>query len=82
MMMSAHPDLVVHERVAEALGPNSSSTNMLHPAIMRWRSFADLTATGVIGDARRASSEKGERLLTVVSESLAEALVSGHPWTN
>lgn len=50
------------------------------PALLVWRSFKDMTASGVRGDARRASAEKGERLFKAVSERLAEQLIAGAPW--
>ena len=80
MMMVTHPDLVDESRLDEAVGPNVGMAEVLSPAIMRWRSFADLTPSGVLGDARRASPEKGEQLFKVMSESLATALIAGRPW--
>lgn len=50
------------------------------PALLVWRSFQDITASGVRGDARRASAEKGERIFKAVSERLAEQLIAGAPW--
>ena len=80
MMMVAHPDLVNRDRLEDAVGPNTGMADVLSPAIMRWRSFAELTPSGVLGDARRASPQKGEQLLQVMSDSLAEALIAGRPW--
>ncbi len=81
MMMAAHPDLVDSSRLDEAVGPSPGMAEVLSPAVMRWRSFAELTPSGVLGDARRASPEKGERLFQVMSQTLAEALIAGRPWT-
>ena len=80
MMMVAHPDLVDESRLEEAVGPNIGMTEVLSPAIMRWRSFAELTPSGVLGDARRSTPEKGERLFDAMVGSLAEALIEGRPW--
>jgi creatinine amidohydrolase len=33
-----------------------------------------------MGDARKASAEKGEKLLDIAAELLAEKLVAGEPW--
>lgn len=80
MMMAAHPDLVAGDRLQDAVGPNRAMTDLLNPPIAHWRSFASLTHSGVMGDARRSTAEKGERLFTAISESLAEALIKGRPW--
>jgi hypothetical protein len=34
----------------------------------------------VLGDARKASAKKGEKLLDVAAELLAAKLVAGEPW--
>ncbi len=80
MMMAAHPDLVDESRLEEAVGPTMGMAEVLSPAIMRWRSFAELTPSGVLGDARRSTPEKGERLFEAMASSLAEALIDGRPW--
>ena len=41
-------------------------------SLTRWRSFKDKTPTGVLGDARVASAEKGERLLDTAARLLAD----------
>lgn len=81
MMMAAHPELVDTSRLEEAVGPSPGMAEVLSPAVMRWRSFAELTPTGVLGDARRSSAEKGEKLFQVMSDALAEALIAGRPWS-
>ena len=50
------------------------------PPINVWKSFKDLTPTGVIGDARKATPEKGEKLFDVAAQMLAEKLIAGAPW--
>ncbi len=80
MMMAAHPDLVDHSRLEEATGPNTGMSEVLAPAIMRWRSFKEITPSGVLGDARKASAEKGERLYDAMCGALAEAISAGQPW--
>ena len=47
----------------------------------RYLPFKDnLTATGVIGDARRANAGKGEKLLKVCAEGLAATLKNNEMW--
>lgn len=80
MMMVVAPDCVRHDRIKEAVGPVMKREDALARAIHTWRSFADLTPTGVIGDARKATAEKGEKLLDLAAEMLAERLIAGEPW--
>ncbi len=81
MMMALHPDLVDRERLADARGPMARQAGQtLNRPLHRWRSFKEITASGVIGDARRASAEKGERLLEAAAEAIAERLARGEPW--
>lgn len=80
MMMAVTPDLVDHDRLPDAHGPKPSMGELLSPPIARWRSFSDISPSGVLGDARNATVDKGERLLQVTSDTLAEALVAGKPW--
>ncbi len=80
MMMAVTPELVDPSRLEEAVGPNTGMAEVLSPPILRWRSFRDITPTGVLGDARRASADKGETLFDTFSNCLAEALLAGEPW--
>ena len=82
MMMAVRPDLVREARLGEAYGGTGSENAraVLNPPIHRWRSFTEITPTGVIGDARRASAEKGERLTQAAAEGLAGRLAAGEPW--
>jgi len=76
LMMVIAPDLVRHERIPEAFGsldPGSEWRTV--PA--RFRSFREVTASGVNGDARRASRAKGEKLLETLAGGLANLLKSG-----
>jgi creatinine amidohydrolase len=81
MMLAAFGDCVRRERIAEAFGPEGSRGLGIAPPLNVWRSFKDITPSGVMGDARRASAEKGEKLLNVAAELLAERLIAGEPWT-
>jgi creatinine amidohydrolase len=81
MMLAVRPDLVATDRLAEAVGPNAAgASSVLSPPMHRWRSFHEFAPSGVIGDARRSSAEKGERLLEAASSALAEQLACGKPW--
>jgi creatinine amidohydrolase len=80
MMMAAHPDLVDRSRLNEAMGPAFDIGRSLVPSLKRFRSFAELTASGVAGDARKASAEKGEALLEAYAAALAQRLLAGEPW--
>jgi creatinine amidohydrolase len=83
MMMALHPDLVDRAKLSEASGPNPTggAASVLAPPLMRWRSFAEITPTGVIGDARRATPEKGAKLIEAVAAALARRLAAGEPWS-
>jgi creatinine amidohydrolase len=81
MMMVVHPGLVDVQRLGDARGPNFDIVASLVPSLKTFRSFADITASGVAGDARRASSAKGERLLVACAAALAARLRAGEPWS-
>jgi len=75
LMMAVAPDLVRHERIGEAFSANDpSSERRTVPA--RFRSFKEVTTSGVNGDARRASGAKGEKLLENLAGGLADLLKS------
>jgi creatinine amidohydrolase len=80
MMMAAKADCVRADRLAEAKGPNRSMGAAVGGAMMVWRSFAELTPTGVLGDATCATPEKGEQLLDIAARQLADELIAGTPW--
>jgi creatinine amidohydrolase len=82
MMLAIRPELVERGRLAEAFGPQPGRAgSALHQPLHRWRSFKEMTPTGVFGDARRATPEKGERLLDAAADALANRLARGEPWT-
>jgi creatinine amidohydrolase len=80
MMMAVRPDLVDNTRLPEAFGPHASMSAALARRMHVWKSFRDMSPTGVLGDARRSSAEKGERLLDAAAAGLAKALIAGEPW--
>jgi creatinine amidohydrolase len=80
MMMVIHPDLVEARRLSEAHGPSFDIMGSLVPSLKRFHSFAELTGSGVAGDARKASAAKGEKLLAACAAGLAARLRAGEPW--
>lgn len=79
MMMVLAPDTVRRDKLAEAHGPPHWTPP---PAgVARYMSFRDATASGVIGDARRASAEKGEKLIAAVRDCLAAILRDPRTWS-
>ena len=80
MMLVAAPDSVRRERLSEAYGPAHSSAP---PAgVARYRSFRDITPSGVIGDARRASAQKGEKLMAACRDGIAAVLRNPETWSS
>lgn len=80
MMLALSSNLVDAARLPEAVGPQASMGSALARRLHMWKSFRELSPSGVLGDARRASADKGERLLVAASEGLAKALIAGEPW--
>ena len=81
LMMVIAPDTVKQDRFAEAhgmLGMDVSKVLRGPPA--RVHAFKDVTPSGVIGDARRASKAKGEKVLTACAAGLAAVLKDGKAW--
>lgn len=81
MMMAVHPDLVNAARLKDAHGPAFDIAASLLPSLKTFKTFAELTASGVAGDARKASASKGEALLAACSSALAARLKAGEPWS-
>lgn len=79
MMMAVHPDCVRPDKIAEAFGPTHHAAPG-EAGIAIWRSFKDMTPTGVIGDARKATAAKGEQLLDIAARLVADKLIAGEPW--
>ncbi len=77
MMMAAFGDCVRSNKIPEAFGPSTLATKK---ALLVWKSFKEMTPSGVRGDARKATAGKGEKLLEIASRLLAEKLIAGEPW--
>lgn len=80
MMLAEFADCVRDDRIPEAFSQASLRQLGMAPPLNLWRSFKELTPNGVIGDARKASAIKGEKLLDIAAELLAAKLVAGEPW--
>ncbi|MDO9709438.1 creatininase family protein [Paracraurococcus lichenis] len=80
LMLALRPDSVRTGRLAEAHGPMSTRVEGQPPALALRRSFRAISETGVIGDARVATAEKGERLLAAISARIAELLLNPKLW--
>jgi creatinine amidohydrolase len=78
MMMVVAPDTVRRDKLAEAHGPPHWTPQ---PAgVARYVSFRDATASGVIGDARRANAQKGEKLVTAVRDAILAIVRDARTW--
>jgi creatinine amidohydrolase len=80
MMLALAPELVRGEALQAARGPPHVHRRPL--ALGQYRSFRDFTASGVVGDARRASREKGEKLMAACVAAIVAALKDPHTWDN
>ncbi len=81
MMLATRADLVDLGRLEEAACPDPRDDPAWRPeGAYRFRSFADRTPSGALGDPTAASAEKGERLLERAAERLAERLLADDFW--
>ena len=79
LMMVIAPDTVKHDRLPEAFGLLNGDPRKAFKA-GTFHSFKDITSSGVVGDARRASREKGEKILAMCTEGLAATLKDAKMW--
>ena len=78
MMMVLAPDTVRRDKLTEAHGPPHWTPQ---PAgVARYVSFREATPSGVIGDARRANAEKGEKLLAALRDAILAILRDARTW--
>jgi creatinine amidohydrolase len=80
MMMHLRPDSVRRERLEEAHGPHSTRVEGQPSALTLRRSFREVTVSGVVGDARVATEEKGRRLVQAIGLRMAEHLINPRLW--
>ncbi len=72
MMMVLAPGSVREPRLPEAFGALDRAPR--RQVVSRHRSFREMTDTGVVGDARRATPEKGRACLDACADALAGLL--------
>jgi creatinine amidohydrolase len=82
LMMALAPDTVKHDRLKDAFSAmdNAKRPTGWYVVPARFRSFKDATPSGVLGDARRASRDKGEKLLALCVDGLAATLRDPKLW--
>lgn len=78
MLLAVAPELVDTEAMAQADGPMTGVVN--DSGVYRYRSFADMSDSGVLGYPSAASAEKGERLLDAAAGAVAAALLDEGSW--
>ena len=79
LMMALAPDLVRHDKLPEAVGPSHSTPRPL--GVGRYRPYRSFTESGVVGDARKATREKGERLALICRDHLVAVLKDAEAWS-
>ncbi len=83
MMMAVAGSTVKPERLGEAHCPGFTDVrSILASDVQQFRSFQAITPSGVIGDARTATAEKGQALLALCAEALAERLIDASLWSH
>jgi creatinine amidohydrolase len=80
LMLHLQPSGVRTERLPEAHGPHSTRVEGQPAGLALRRSFKTISPSGVIGDARVATAEKGERLLDAIATRMAELLRNPKLW--
>lgn len=80
MMMHVTQGTVRLDRLAQAHGPHANRPPSQPRTLYFRRSFADMTPTGVVGDARRASEAKGAACLEALGVQLAAILGNPALW--
>ena len=78
LMMSLAPDLVRHDKLPEAHGPKNSTPRPLGVGL--YRSYRSFSESGVVGDARRATKDKGDKLAIVCRDALVAVLRDKAAW--
>lgn len=79
LMMALAPDLVRRDKLPEAVGPSHSTPRPL--GVGRYRSFRSFSETGVVGDARKATKAKGEKLASICRDQIISVLKDGEAWS-
>jgi creatinine amidohydrolase len=80
LMLHLTEGCVRHDRLPGAFGPMATRAPGQPRGLVVRRSFAKLSQSGVFGDARRASAEKGAALLDAIADALAPILMDAALW--
>lgn len=80
LMLHLRPGSVRMERLEEAHGPHSTRVEGQPSGLAFRRSFKTISPSGVIGDARVATAEKGARLLEAIASRMAQLLRNPKLW--
>lgn len=80
MMMALRPDLVDTSDLEAAGCPDRRDANPGIDDGYRWQSFAAKTPTGVLGEPAAATPEKGEKLLEIAAQHVAERVLDDAFW--
>ena len=78
LMLALAPDGVRIDKLADAYGPKHSTPRPL--GVGQYRSFQSFSPSGVVGDARRATREKGEKLAIACRDALVAVLRDEEVW--
>ena len=78
LMLAIAGHLVRTDKLPQAVGPAKSTPP---PAgVLQYRSFRSFSDTGVVGDARRATKEKGEKLAIACRDAIVAVLRDPKMW--
>ena len=81
MMLVVRPERVDMAAVKGLVGPTAPEVaDVVGPGVHRWQSFEARTSHGMIGNPRRASAEKGEKLLDAAAAAVADCIANDAFW--
>ncbi len=78
LMLALAPDGVRVDKLVDAYGPKHSTPRPV--GVGQYRSFQSFSPSGVVGDARRATREKGEKLAIACRDALVAVLRDEEVW--
>lgn len=80
MLLALVPDLVDTSELDRIASPRDKGPLAVGHGSYRWRSYAAASPNGLTGDPKRATAEKGERLLEVTSDAIAALVTDPATW--